>query len=261
MSKKEKTVSIKETGCSLALSGGGARGFVHLGLIQALKEAGIEIKAMAGTSIGALVGCLLAQGMPPLDILKIAKEIKLTDLLSPKISLKGLISMEKFIITYEKLFAVSDIEQLEIPTLVVATNLSLGEGMVFDNGKIGTLVAASCCVPGIFQPVHIGQDLYVDGGLTNNLPAEALIRYQMPVIGLHCNAYPKRATLNSVKTVLEKSSQLSIFQNTRQSMLHCFRVLEPPAMSMFSSFDFGKMQQFYDIGYSYAREQLTLETI
>jgi NTE family protein len=261
MSKNEKTLRIEETGCAVALSGGGARGFVHLGMVQALKEAGINIKAMSGTSIGALVGCLLAKGMPPTDVLKIAKEIKLTDLLSPKISLKGLISLEKFTSTYEKLFSVSNIEQLEIPMAVAATNLSLGEGIVFDTGKIGTLVAASCCVPGIFQPVKIEGDLYVDGGITNNLPAEALTKYQLPVIGLHCNAYPQKAILNSVKTVLEKSSQLSIFQNTRQSMQHCFLVLDPPAMSMFSSFDFSKMQQFYDIGYSFAREQLTHETI
>ncbi len=236
---------------SIALSGGGARGFVHLGMIQALHKHGYEIKAIAGASIGALAGCLTAQGIPPADILSLLKKTKISGLLTPKLSLKGFISMDNFIKNYEKLCLVQDLKDTEIPMHVATTNLSMGESKVFSKGPIGTIVAASCCVPGIFQPVEMDNNLFVDGGLTMNLPAEPLLAYPWPIFGLHCNAYPKPAVLQNMRDVLEKSSQLSIYQNTLRSMKHCKAVFEPPEMSAYSSFSFNQAENFFDIGFRF----------
>jgi len=246
---------------SIALSGGGARGIVHLGMIQVLKNEGYEINAIAGTSIGALVGCLISNGMAPLDILSIFKETKISTLLTAGFSLKGLISMEKFVVEYEKYFEKKQLEDLPIPMYVATTNLSLGETSIFSHGSIGKIVAASCCVPGIFQPIQMDGQLFVDGGITQNLPVDPLLDHPWPVVGFHCNAYPNPAKLNNVRAILEKSSQLSIYQNSRQSMKKCFAVFDPTEMSSYSSFDFNKADTFFEIGYHYMCRALSEVTI
>jgi len=233
---------------SLALSGGGARGYVHLGMMEALLSHGYQIKAIAGTSMGALIGCLAAQSMPPVDIFQLLTKTKVSEFLSPKLSLSGLISMEKFILHYEKLLSIKDLSVSEIPIYVATTNLTVGESIVFSIGPVGSIVAASCCVPGLFQPVEMNQQFFVDGGLTLNLPAEPLLHHPWPIFGFHSNAYPNPASLKSMKEVLEKSSQLAIYQNTKQSMTLCKSVFEPPEMAAFSSFAFNKAEQFFDIG-------------
>jgi NTE family protein len=157
----------------LALGGGAARGFAHIGVIKALEAHGIHPDLVAGTSAGSVVGALYASGMSGLQMNRAAlklDEASISDWAMPFRS-RGLIkgvALENYLNT-----TLSDrkIEQLKIPLGIVATDLRTGEPILFQRGNTGQAVRASCSIPSLFEPVVIGDHEYVDGGLVSPVPA------------------------------------------------------------------------------------------
>ena len=154
----------------LALGGGAARGFAHIGVIQVLEEAGIQVDLVAGTSAGSLVAALYAAGRNGAALAKQAlamDESAITDWAFPG---RGLIRGEALARYVREATGNRTIEQLPLPLGIVATDLDNGAPMLFQRGDVGVAVRASSAVPAVFQPVKIGTREYVDGGLVSPVP-------------------------------------------------------------------------------------------
>ena len=154
----------------LALGGGAARGFAHIGVIQVLEEAGIRPDLVVGTSAGSLVAALYAAGRPGAELARVAlamDESAITDWSFPG---RGLIRGEALARYVREQTGGKTIEQLPLPLGIVATDLDSGLPMLFQRGDVGMAVRASSAVPAVFQPVKIGSREYVDGGLVSPVP-------------------------------------------------------------------------------------------
>jgi NTE family protein len=158
----------------LALGGGAARGFAHVGVIQALEEAGIYPELVAGTSAGSLVAALYASGKNSAQLKKIAdsmEEAEITDWMIPILN-RGALRGEALARYVNAQVGGQVIEGMKMPLGIVATDLQSGEAMLFRRGSTGTAVRASSAVPGVFQPVKVGSREYVDGGLVSPVPVK-----------------------------------------------------------------------------------------
>ncbi|WP_375791977.1 patatin-like phospholipase family protein [Paraburkholderia atlantica] len=158
---------------ALALGGGAARGFAHIGVIKALEARNIQIDLIAGTSAGSVVGALYASGMNGFALNKLAlsmDEASISDWAMPfrtRGFLQG-VALQNYLNTT---LNNRPIEKMARPLGVVATDLQTGQPILFQRGNTGTAVRASCSVPSIFEPVKIGGHEYVDGGLVSPVPA------------------------------------------------------------------------------------------
>ena len=154
----------------LALGGGAARGFAHIGVIQVLEEAGIKPQLVVGTSAGSLVAALYAAGKSGAELGMLAlgmDESAITDWAFPG---RGVIRGEALARYVREQTGGRSIEQLKLPLGIVATDLDSGQAILFQRGDPGVAVRASSAVPAVFQPVKIGDREYVDGGLVSPVP-------------------------------------------------------------------------------------------
>lgn len=169
----------KQPRIGLALSGGGARGLAHVGVLQVLEENDIPIAAIAGTSMGAYVGALCAAGFNTQDLETLAREIKdrrtLLRLLDPIFPpTTGLIRGLKLRRHLERSLGAKTFEDLDKPLLIIATDLDTMAPHIFDSGSLGAAVHASAAIPGVCAPVHLDGRRFTDGGAAEPLPITLL---------------------------------------------------------------------------------------
>ncbi len=155
---------------ALALGGGAARGFAHVGVIKALEAQGIVPDFIVGTSAGSLVGALYASGMSGFDLQKAALAMDDTTVADWSLPNRGVIKGEALQDYVNATLGGRVIERLPRTLAIVATDLQSGEAIVFRTGNTGLAVRASSSVPGVFQPARIGNRDYVDGGLVSPVP-------------------------------------------------------------------------------------------
>jgi NTE family protein len=156
----------------LALGGGAARGFAHVGVIQVLEEAGLRPSHVVGTSAGSLVAALYASGKTVPELRRAAEtmeEAEITDWMVPLLN-RGALRGEALAKYVNNQVGGRSLEQMKIPLGIVATDLRSGEAITFRRGNTGSAVRASSAVPAVFQPVRIGDREYVDGGLVAPVP-------------------------------------------------------------------------------------------
>ena len=162
----------KEVRLGLALGGGAARGFAHVGVIQVLEEAGLRPAYLVGTSAGSLVAALYASGKTPADLVRVAQsmqEAEITDWMLPILN-RGALRGEALARYVNTQVGGRTLEQMSIPVGIVATDLGNGDAITFRRGNTGAAVRASSAVPGVFQPVRVADREYVDGGLVAPVP-------------------------------------------------------------------------------------------
>ena len=222
----------------LALGGGAARGFAHIGVIQVLEENGIQADLVVGTSAGSLVAALYASGRTGLDMGTLAQtmdEGAITDWAFPS---RGLIRGEALARYVREQTGGVNIEQMKMPLGIVATDLDSGAGVLFRRGDTGVAVRASSAVPAVFQPVKIGTREYVDGGLVSPVP----VRYarQMGadlVLAVDISNPPEGAvTSDLMKMLLQTFAIMS--RSINQFELREADVVLRPALAGVSSADF-----------------------
>ena len=160
-------------GIALVLGGGGARGFAHLGILRALAETGVPVDWVGGTSVGAIIAALAAQGLSPEQALARCKE-HFSSLKDPTLPVVALLTGRRIRSKLESVFGTATIEDLPLPYLCVSTNLSRAAQSVHERGPLTRAIRASIALPGILPPVSLGTDLHVDGGLVNNLPIDVM---------------------------------------------------------------------------------------
>ncbi|MGB3587230.1 MAG: patatin-like phospholipase family protein [Tunicatimonas sp.] len=253
MLKSSEEAEPRRQKLGLVLSGGGARGIAHLGILKVLDEIGIRIDAIAGSSSGAIAGAMYASGYSPDDILQIINETNFFKLIRPAISKTGLLKMDSAEWLYQKYFTENSFEGLQIPLTINATDLYKGKAVYFTKGALIRPLMASTCIPVMFEPTLVNGRLYVDGGLLNNFPAEALIGTCDKIIGLHCNPIDDSFRVMNLKTMLERTFLLTINANSYSRRKYCDFFIEPPALKTYQIFELGKADEIFQIGYDYAK--------
>ena len=250
---KEKNSAQKKLG--LALSGGGALGFAHIGAIQALEEHGIKPDYISGSSMGAIIGVIYCAGYTPTEIMKVIKDeklYKLEKLMSPKISLKrqGLSSHATLRTTLQEMLPHDCFDSLKIPFTVCVTNITSGKSEYYFSGKgLINWVVASASIPGVFEPVFVNDTAYVDGGVLNNLPAEILHNKGCDyIIGVDVLPFLD-VQKSSIMDIALWSIRLMQHSNTIDDSKYCNWLITSNAIKSYNEFDFDKYKEIYQYGY------------
>ena len=156
----------------LALGGGVARGLAHIGVLSVLEDAGIPIDCIAGTSMGAIIGSAYSAGLTIDELRAVAARTGWWQVSRPFFSAGGLVTFKKLEQWIEANIGEFDVRDLAIPFAAVASDLISGERVVLSEGRLCTAVRASCSVPGFVPPVEQDGRILVDGGITDNIPAD-----------------------------------------------------------------------------------------
>ncbi|HWJ78232.1 MAG TPA: patatin-like phospholipase family protein [Niallia sp.] len=232
----------------LALGSGGARGFAHIGVIKVLRDAGIPIDYMAGSSIGAIIACLYASGEDINRLYTLAKFFKRKYYLDFTIPKMGFISGNKVkeliqLFTYGK-----NIEELDIPISVVATDLIKGEKVVFTKGPIAPAVRGSISIPGIFVPEKYNGRLLVDGGVVDRVPVTVVKEMGADiVIGIDVAHSNVPSEVNNIYDVIIRSIEIMQMELV-QSREPVSDIMIKPPVEGFSSKAFTDLDQIIALG-------------
>ncbi len=240
----------------LALGGGAARGFAHIGVIQVLEEAGIRPDLVVGTSAGSLVAALYASGKSGADMAVLAQamdEGALTDWSFPA---RGLIRGEALARYVRENTGSRTIEQMKLPLGIVATDLDSGAGILFQRGDTGAAVRASSAVPAVFQPVKIGNREYVDGGLVAPVPVRFARQMGAElVLAIDISSAPDgNATSDMMKLLLQTFAIMG--RSINQFELRDADVVLRPLLAGISSADFASRSKAIQAGRDAASRQL-----
>lgn len=234
----------------LALGGGAARGFAHVGVIQVLEEAGIRPDVVVGTSAGSLVGAIYASGKTGLQLQQVAEsmeEAALTDWTLPLFS-RGVFRGEALARYVSSQVQGRTIETMAIPLGIVATDLQSGHGVLFRQGDVGIAVRASSAVPAVFLPVRINGREYVDGGLVAPVP----VRYAREmgaelVIAVDISSSPEANLANDTLQMLLQTFAIMGSSINRYELKEADMVVRP-ALSNVRGADFTARRRAIEAG-------------
>ena len=240
----------------IALSGGGARGIVHIGVLEALHKYGIRPEIVSGASMGALVGVFYAAGFEPLQILDLVKSNKMVKMFKWQMPSGGLIDLKKVFSLLEENIKTDNFSSLLKPFYCSVVNLNSGHSEIKNEGKLFQWVMASASIPIIFEPQIIDGNTYVDGGLLNNLPVDCIRDQCHILIGVHVNHNGVEENISGIKNIAERTFQLVMSQNVRESLIKCDFVIEPPETRQFNTFDFRKADEIFRIGFEETEKRI-----
>ena len=236
----------------LVLSGGGARGFAHLGLLKVLDELDIKPFAISAVSAGAIFGALYTSGKKPDEILELSKGNSFFSFSNILWRQEGLFSMEPIRKLLMEHIAHDSFESLKIPLFINATDFTDNKTIFFSEGELIKWVIASASVPVLFRPVVHENKVLVDGGLLNNLPVEPLIGFCDSIIGMHVNKMKELintpAKLSKL-AITERCFHISIASSVYLKSKQCDLFIEPDLHS-FGMFDVKQADKIFEIGYN-----------
>lgn len=238
----------------LVLSGGGARGIAHVGVLKALDEMEVKFHRISGTSAGAIVGALYACGYKPDHIFELVKNLSIFKSVRPAFAWTGLLTMDGLKDLLLKSIPENDFARLKIPLTVAATDIRKGQIRYFSEGELVPAIVSSCSIPAIFNPVSLEGNLYVDGGLLDNLPVKPIRSECDFIVASHCNHISPDFDVKNIKLVVERSLLISIYANTEVSRGLCDVFIEPPRMDRFSSLDLSKAQEIFEFSYRFTKQ-------
>jgi len=274
----------------LALSGGGAKGFAHIGVIKVLEEVGVPIDYISGTSMGSVVGALYAIGYDAAQLERLTRTIDWQEMLSDEIDRndlsmeekmwdgryignfpirQGTVSLPAGLISGQKISKmlshltlsvhhIDDFSEFPIPFLCVATDLATGEAVSLKNGYLPDAIRASMAIPTILTPIKIDNYVFADGGLSRNLPAVDLKEAGMDiVIGVDVSITLLDAdSLNSIFDVLMQSMSFMEAESRIRQYNVC-DILIQPELKGYTMFDFGEVRKLIKMGENAARQHIT----
>lgn len=242
---------------AFALSGGGARGFAHLGIMQAFQESGIVPSAISATSAGAIAAAFLAQGREPLGILDLFSKHPVALSFRWQRKLGAFMSLKNLERLLEEELGNATFSDLNIPLFVCVTNFLTGDQEVFKEGPLIPALMAAASIPVMFPPVLIDGVPYVDGGLSSNLPVEPLLGAYPSIVGVSVNPLAEfQQHRNSFLSNLERTLHFSLMGGVLRNQQHCSLFVEPPDLKQFGLFDIRRHRDIYQTGLSYTRQFL-----
>jgi NTE family protein len=236
----------------IALSGGGVRGIAHLGVLQALNENQIFPNQFSGSSAGAIVGALYCSGMDPEEILEVILKTNYFKFMRPAISWTGILSMDLVEQLFIKYFPENSFASLKIPLSIAATDLRKAKVVYFSRGPLIKPLLASSCIPGMFDPILIEDNYYIDGGVLNNLPIEPLEGVCDIVIGVNCNHLPVESNIRNIKRLIERTVIMTMNYNVYSRKDKCDFFIEPQGLAKYAVFDVKKAPEIFKKGYESA---------
>ena len=240
---------------NLVLSGGMARGVAHIGVLKALEEAGLEVKAISGVSAGAIVGTFYAAGYTPEEMLKILKATKWLRIFRLRVPKKGLFSLSRAEREMRKHLDCERIEKLGLKLWICATDFLEGKPIYFSQGELMPILLGSCALPGLFEPVRYDRYLLIDGGVVNNLPVEPLKKSRRKLIGVDVNPTAKVSKARGIVHILARSFLLAVRSNVDKRKEACDLVIVPN-IERFSPLDINKIDELYTLGYKKTLQKL-----
>ena len=235
----------------LALSGGALRGIFHLGVLQALEELEVRIDVMSGTSVGSIVATLYCSGHSPKAILEIASSSSLYKMLRLKPWAGGLLSPSYLKSLMEEHLRVKQFEDLDRPVYVTASNLRTGQIEVFSEGDIVPAVLASSAIPVMFNPVRLGKEFYLDGGLIMNLPVSPIRHICDKVIAVNLVPeveLPLDDSTNFIK-VAERTFDIALMNNVKPELGLADHVISMDGLKDVKRLSFDGMSKVFEMGY------------
>jgi len=244
---------MKKYDLGIALGGGGTRAFSHLGVLQALKEEGIEADIVSGTSAGSIVGAFIAAGYTPHDISDLMKKHSLWTFAKVLVPTVGIMSLDKMGELLKKLLDTDSIENLKKPLIIAATNLNSGQIAYFDKGPLVKSIQASSSIPVLFSPVIMEDgDHYIDGGVLDNLPVRPLSDYCKNIIAINLTPVQKVDTFESLIDIAIRSFEIGIrVDKNHPSFDNCY-IIEPKGLEKYAFLNADKADELFEIGYETA---------
>ncbi len=240
----------------LVLSGGGTRGFAHLGLLQALNDAGIYPDVISGTSAGALAGVLYADGYTPREILNMLNSGSRLDFMRPAMPREGLLQIRGVIKILKANLRAKNFEDLKIPLYVTATDLNNGKAEYFSKGELLCAVIASASIPVLFQPVLINDIQYVDGGVLDNLPVRPIEGRCSYLIGSFVNPVGYTEKISGLISIAERTFMLSMSKEIIEKAKRFDLFVAPPELKDYKILDPEKADELFSVGYQATIEKL-----
>jgi len=249
-----KRSNLFETG--LVLSGGGARGYSHLGVLKALNEEGIFPDVISGTSAGAIAGALYADGYKPQEIFKILSKNSRLDFMSITLPREGLMKMNGMIELLKETLRARRFEELKTKLFVAATDLNNGKITYFSKGELLLPVIASASIPVVFRPVMINNISYVDGGVIDNVPVFPIEKLCKKLICSYVNPLGRRNNFTSLLAIAERSFHLSVSKDLAGKKKKFDIYIAPDELAEYSAFNQDKAAEIFEIGYIEARKKI-----
>jgi NTE family protein len=251
---QETKSKINPKKVGLALSGGGALGYAHIGFLQAMKEYKFDVDVVSGTSMGSIIGALYSAGYTPMEILELVDKENMNNFLNVvKLNsrfYKGFFNHEKLRNVLSKTIPHNDFSKLNkkfyccVTDFNQATYKFVGEGNLLKE-----YVMASASIPIIYEPMEVEGEQYIDGGVMQNLPVEPLINEKCDlIIGVDVISLPKRKEIRGLGKIMSRTISLYIMGNTKTWADKCDYVIKPN-LENYTILDFDKAQELFDIGY------------
>ncbi|MCB4797706.1 patatin-like phospholipase family protein [Neotamlana laminarinivorans] len=254
--KLNKQIEGKKIG--IVLSGGGVKGVAHVGILKALLENNIEPSVISGSSAGAIVGALYANGTSPEDMVLFFKDTPLFKYSHFTINKPGLFDTDKYLNSFQKYFPNNAFEALKKQLYVCTTNLQTGEPHFFSKGELLKPVLASAALPPVFSPVNLNNELHADGGIMNNFPIEPLIKNVDFIIGSNTSAFKvmdSKLLKNSLQ-LSQRANLLMLHANVRYKLHLPNLLFTPENLDSIGILDKRGIEKSYHIGYDYASKIL-----
>jgi NTE family protein len=228
---------------ALVLGAGASRGFTHIGAIKILEANRVPIHLIVGTSAGSFVGSLYAYGFNGFQLQSLSFSIEKGDIIDLTVPDKWFIKGEKLESYINHMVNNTPIEKMRTPFYAVATDIQSGEEVVFASGNTGMAVRASCSIPGIFQPVKIGDKYYVDGGLVSPVAVDYAKKMGADLIiavdiSIGANEAPPQTTMETIM-----QSIVIMYSKISQNQLARADVVIRPKVSHIGSTDFSKRHE------------------
>ena len=242
----------------IVLGGGSGKAFAHLGVLQALEEAGIVPDALSGSSSGAIVGAFIASGFKPFETLQLMKTYRFLDYVSVNLPVTGLFTLDSLERNLKKQLPADTFADLKMPFYVSVSNLYSGKVEYLHAGPLAAAIKASCSLPFVFSPVKLNGQLYSDGGLLDNLPYAPLMELCDRIIVISISRTAQVKKFDSIKDIAGRVIDMIVNQDSENAKRNCDLYIEPPGMENYNILDTGRENEFFSLGYDYCKRILGL---
>ncbi|MBZ0114097.1 MAG: patatin-like phospholipase family protein [Thermoanaerobaculia bacterium] len=235
----------------IVLSGGGARGIAHIGVLKGLRELGVEVDCVSGTSSGAIVGAFYAAGYSAEETLEFFRTESPFRLANFALGKPGFIDTEKVLESFYRYFPRDSFEALERRLFLTATDIAEGRLEIFTSGPLVKPILASSSLPLVFTPTQIGDRWFCDGGIINNFPVEPLASLCDVILGVYVSPLLAidASELKSSLDVTQRAFEVGMHSVSRPKFHRCDVLICPPELGQYRIFETKDLDEICDIGY------------
>ncbi len=239
---------------ALALSGGAGRGAFHLGVIAACEQNGVEIAAVSGTSIGAVIAVGVGSGVSAFDLIRLFQSQAFRKIFCFNWFHRGLFRIDEATSILKEIAPISRLEAMEIPTFVTCVDLYSGSILRFSQGDTIPLAIASSALIPLFRPIAYENYLLVDGGFMDNLPVAPLLDFEYPLVSV--NLFPLHVKHSKKGSLLERAISLSLLSSSESQIEQSDLCITDASLGDVGLFTFGEIMRCFELGYRVGSEKI-----